>query len=230
MPLILCLETSSVNCSVSLFENEDLRASMEMGETYMHSEKLHVFIQDVLKKANTPIDKLDAVAVGSGPGSFTGLRIGMATAKGLCFALEIPLIGVPTLETMSRTALQFPGSHHRFLCPLIDARRMEVYTCIFDENLSVVRELDAVIVDEESFLPDLEKGPVLFFGDGMAKLKSLLEPHHNAYFQEGIIPSSLFMAKTAFQKFKAGDFEDVAYAEPIYYKDFQPTTPRKKLL
>ena len=229
MALILCLETSSVNCSVSLFENEDLRASVEMGETYMHSEKLHVFIEEVLKKAGVKITNLDAVAVGSGPGSFTGLRIGMAAAKGLCFALDIPLISVLTLETMSRIALQFPSSYQRSLCPLIDARRMEVYTCIFDDNLRVERKLDAVIVDENSFLPDLNKGPILFFGDGMPKIKSLLESHENAFFQEGIMPSSLFMGKTAFQKFTNSDFEDVAYAEPLYYKDFQPTTPKKRL-
>lgn len=229
MALILCLETSSVNCSVSLFENEDLRASKEMGETYMHSEKLHLFIQEVLSKAEVNINDLDAIAVGVGPGSFTGLRIGMAAAKGLCYALDVPLISVSTLETMSRTTLQIPASHGRSLCPLIDARRMEVYTCIYSENLSVERELDAVIVDENSFLLNLNNGPILFFGDGMAKIKPLFESHENAFFLEGIMPSSLFMGKTALTKFSAGDFEDVAYAEPLYYKDFQPTTPKKKL-
>jgi len=229
MSVILCLETSSINCSVSLFKNDDLLASKELGETYMHSEKLHLFIQEVLSKAELSSNDIDAVAVGHGPGSFTGLRIGMAAAKGLCFALDIPLISISTLETMSRAALQFPASHNRSLCPLIDARRMEVYTCIFSQELSIERELDAVIVDENSFLPDLNKGPILFFGDGMAKIKSMLEAHENAFFLNGIMPSSLFMGKPAFEKFKAGIFEDVAYAEPLYYKDFQPTTPKKRL-
>ncbi|MEQ8324734.1 MAG: tRNA (adenosine(37)-N6)-threonylcarbamoyltransferase complex dimerization subunit type 1 TsaB [Vicingaceae bacterium] len=229
MPLILCVETSSVLCSVSLFEGENLLASKEEGESYRHSELLHLFIKEVLDRGNKkPID-LDAVAVGSGPGSFTGLRIGYAAAKGLCYALKIPLISVSTLELMTRAALQLPVSHQKSLCPMIDARRMEVYSCIFNTELKITRPLQAVIVEEDSYKEDLETGPLLFFGDGMPKIKKLFQTHPNAYFLEHIMPSSLFMAPVAVQKFESKDFEDTAYAEPLYYKDFQPTTPKKKL-
>ena len=229
MALILCFETSSVLCSVSLFRDGELLASREEGESYRHSEVLHIFMKDVLDKAGVKVADLDAVAVGSGPGSFTGLRIGYAAAKGMCYGLKKPMISVSTLEVMARAALQLPISHEKYLCPLVDARRMEAYTCLFNEDLSLLRPLEALVVDETTFAKDLEKGPVLFFGSGMEKVRPLYEAQANAHFLDHIMPSSLFMGNPALEKFKAGEFEDMAYAEPLYYKDFQPTTPKRKL-
>jgi tRNA threonylcarbamoyladenosine biosynthesis protein TsaB len=198
--------------------------SKEVNDGYTHAENLHVFIEEVLKRSNITSKDLNAIAVGSGPGSYTGLRIGVSAAKGLAYALQIPLIAVNTLQTMSAMAIQENSSSDLY-CPMLDARRMEVYTAIYDKNLSVIKETSAQIITPEN-LSFFETGKTIcFFGDGMLKCKELLSRIKNASFVEGIVPSSEALAQLSFQKFKAKQFEDVAYFEPFYLKDFLINKP-----
>ncbi len=217
MPTILNLETATTNCSVSVAEDGKLLAFKEHDTpNYSHSEQLHVFIQDVLKDANLDISDLEGVAVSKGPGSYTGLRIGVSAAKGLCFSLDVPLISIPTLESM---AYQAQTGGVDFIIPVLDARRMEVYSAVFDSDIIRIRETKAEIIDENSFSEYVKKGKVLLIGSGAKKCKELL-PHLNFAFDTSIVPSAREMASLSHKKFKAGDFEDVAYFEPYYLKDF----------
>lgn len=216
MAIILCLETSSTNCSVALgVDGMIISLREEHNLKYSHAEKLHVFIDEVLKEANFNFSHLDAIAVSKGPGSYTGLRIGVSAAKGLCFALDIPLISVPTLEVLIQEVNPSDG----FIIPLIDARRLEVYSAVFDYNDKQIRETRAEIVEENSFLEYLDQSSTIFIGDGVSKFKNICN-HKNAVFIESKLPTAGNMVHLAETKYKIGDIEDVAYFEPFYLKEF----------
>ena len=217
MALILCIETATTNCSVALArEGEVLVLKEDYNKEYSHAERLHLFIQEILKENGFAPDDLDAVAVSKGPGSYTGLRIGVSAAKGLCFSLEVPLISVPTLTSLAH---QVPKESGDFIFPLLDARRMEVYTAGFDVERAQILETQAKILDETSFGEYLERGIVSFIGDGVEKFKEICT-HKNARFVDGKLPSAQNMAALAERKFRVEDFENVAYFEPYYLKDF----------
>ncbi|AOW20842.1 tRNA (adenosine(37)-N6)-threonylcarbamoyltransferase complex dimerization subunit type 1 TsaB [Urechidicola croceus] len=216
MSLILNLETATKNCSVSLAENGKIIALKELNELgYSHAENLHPFIAEVLKVSNKEFSELDAVAISKGPGSYTGLRIGVSAAKGLCFALETPLISVDTLQSL---AMQV-NIENGVIVPMLDARRMEVYSSVFDSNHSQIRNIQAEILTEDSFLEFLEKGKVYFVGDGVLKTKEIIN-HPNAVFIDDKLPSANEMAQLSYVKYKKSDTENVAYFEPFYLKDF----------
>ncbi len=217
MAIILHLETATTNCSVSVAADGKLLAIKEEDTPgYSHSEQLHVFISHALDAASLKITDLDAIAVSKGPGSYTGLRIGVSAAKGLCFALDIPLLAIPTLQSMQ---LQAATSNYDFIIPLLDARRMEVYSTVFDAEGTELRETKAEIIDATSFAVFINRGKVLLVGSGAEKCKALLA-HPNLEFNTALVPSSREMCELAFKKYQVGDFEDVAYFEPYYLKDF----------
>ncbi|HBY68533.1 MAG TPA: tRNA (adenosine(37)-N6)-threonylcarbamoyltransferase complex dimerization subunit type 1 TsaB [Flavobacteriaceae bacterium] len=219
MATILCIETATTNCSVALSVNGSVIAFKEDNPNgsqkgYSHAEKLHGYIEEVLSSGNILKSNLDAIAVSKGPGSYTGLRIGVSAAKGLCFALEIPLLSIPTLQSLS---LQI-DEKDTYVIPLLDARRMEVYSAVFSSE-EKIRETKAEIVDENSFLDYLNERKTIFIGDGVSKFKTLCS-HSNAEFIEDKLPSAKQMAFLSEKKFKTNEFEDVAYFEPYYLKDF----------
>ncbi|MCB0472462.1 MAG: tRNA (adenosine(37)-N6)-threonylcarbamoyltransferase complex dimerization subunit type 1 TsaB [Flavobacteriaceae bacterium] len=217
MSLILNIETATKNCSVSLAENGTLILLKEENTgNYSHSEKLHVLINAALQEAGKSFKELDAVAVSKGPGSYTGLRIGVSAAKGLCFALDKPLISVPTLNLLARSIHIEQGG---VIVPMLDARRMEVYSAVYDTAYNQLREVRAEIIDEQSFLEYLSSGKVYFLGDGSEKCQTVIR-HANAVFLEGYFPSAKDMTELSFDKYKKSDIEDVAYFEPYYLKDF----------
>ncbi|HEX7414585.1 MAG TPA: tRNA (adenosine(37)-N6)-threonylcarbamoyltransferase complex dimerization subunit type 1 TsaB [Bacteroidia bacterium] len=223
---ILCIETSSTVCSVCVTANDKILAYKEINNGYSHSENLHIFIQDVLKEANLTIKQLSAVAVSKGPGSYTGLRIGVSSAKGLCYALQIPLISIDTLQSMAYAVAQ-TKQEDMFYCPMLDARRMEVYCAVYDKNLETIIPVNALVLDEKTVEVFTLSKSVCFFGDGMTKAKALLQSKGHSLFIEGIFPSSLSMAALAFKKFGLQQFEDVAYFEPFYLKEFFTTAKIK---
>lgn len=217
MPIILNLETATTNCSVSIAKDGKLLALKEHdAPKYSHSEQLHVFIQDVLERSKLAFSDVDAVAVSKGPGSYTGLRIGVSAAKGLCFSLDVPLIAIPTLESM---AYQAAKKDIDFIVPVLDARRMEVYSAVFDSRMVQIRETKAEIIDKSAFSEYVEKGKILLFGNGAEKCRDPLR-HPNFSFDPSAVPSARDMASLSHKKFEAGEFEDVAYFEPYYLKDF----------
>jgi len=225
MHIILGIETSTKICSVAISCGNKLLALEEEGGEYSHAEKLTTFIQNVLKKANLALKDVDVVAVSKGPGSYTGLRIGVSVAKGLCYAMDKPLIAVDTLQAMARN----PALKSSLYCAMIDARRMEVFTAIYDNQNTMVEPISAKIINEDSFSAYLKAHKMVFFGDGAAKCKSLLANHPNASFSEDGLPSAQYLNQIALEKFNNQDFEDVAYFEPYYLKDFVGTTPKKLL-
>ncbi len=217
MATILNLETATTNCSVSIAVDGRTEALKEYNSAnYSHSEQLHLFIEDVLEQASLKISDLDAVAVSKGPGSYTGLRIGVSSAKGLCFSLDIPLLSISTLKSMS---YQSVGGEVDFIIPLLDARRMEVYAAVFDKNRRQLRETRAEIIDEHSFKAYVQQGKVLLLGSGAEKCKGIVFGEQ-LVFNTGTVPSAREMGSLSFEKFKLNDFEDVAYFEPYYLKDF----------
>ena len=217
MALILLIESATKSCSVSLSsENKIIACKEEVNEQYSHAEKLTVFITELFKTQDFTIKDLDAVAVSKGPGSYTGLRISVSTAKGLCYALDIPLISVSTLKAMAFGMAQKEKSD--LYCPMIDARRMEVYNAFYNSTNKEIRGIQADIIEACSYQKELDK-KVLFFGDGAEKCKQMIQ-HPNARFIDGIFPSSKDMLEIANEKFAEKDFEDVAYFEPFYLKDF----------
>ncbi|NJN50131.1 MAG: tRNA (adenosine(37)-N6)-threonylcarbamoyltransferase complex dimerization subunit type 1 TsaB [Polaribacter sp.] len=223
--LILSIETSTKNCSVSLSDSGKLIDVIEQNnDNYSHAELLHVFIDKILEKNNIQKNQLNAVAISKGPGSYTGLRIGVSAAKGLCFALDIPLIAIDTLKILA-SQIQV---NNALIVPMIDARRLEVYTCIFDKNLKLIEGVDAKIINQDSFKNYLENYQLYFLGDGAAKCKPILQ-HSNANFIEDEYPSAKNMGMFAFEKYKKYEFEDVAYFEPYYLKDFIAIPEKNKL-
>ncbi len=230
MPLILSIETATPACSLALAKDETEIGFIETHIKNSHAEVVTVYIDDLLKKSGHDYADLDAVAVSKGPGSYTGLRIGVSTAKGLCYALDIPLIGLPTLKTLTAGMInrqKVQKEQPVLFCPMIDARRMEVYSALFDENLLQLRETKAEVIDQDSFSDLLEKNTIVFFGDGAVKCKEFIH-HPNAVFYENIFPSARNMITLAHRAFQGGQFENVAYFEPYYLKDFIPGIPRVK--
>jgi len=222
--LILNIETATKNCSVSLAENGNVIALKELNDgNYSHAEKLHVFIDDILKESNKSVNEISAIAISKGPGSYTGLRIGVSAAKGLSFALDKPLISILTLEALTHQVACNEG----VIVAMLDARRMEVYSTIFDSNYNQIRETEAQILDENAFAEYLNKGKVYFIGDGVEKTKTLIK-HSNAIFIDDKLPSANEMAMLSYNKYKISDTEDVAYFEPYYLKDFVALKPKKK--
>ncbi len=227
MALILNLETATTNCSVSVAKDGIVLGIKEHNTpNYSHSEQLHVFIGEVMQEAGQQLADLDAIAVSKGPGSYTGLRIGVSAAKGLCFSLDIPLISIPTLESLAHTA---DSDGYDFIIPLLDARRMEVYSAIFDTNHQMLRETRAEIIEPTSFASCLSQGTVLLVGSGAEKCRGVLESNA-VFFQEDMVPSAREMSLLSHTKFIAAEFEDVAYFEPFYLKDFVLTGKKKKPL
>ena len=221
---ILHLETSSKNCSVAISDGEELLCLCEeISENYKQSESLHTFVQWALEGAEIALKDLDAISLGKGPGSYTGLRIGAASAKGFCFGLDLPLIAVESLETMIETSL---NKGYDYIIPLIDARRMEVYTASFDGSSGKrITETEAMILEENSFQNYADK-KVIFVGDGAKKAREILQLK-NADFDESIYPSAKFLIKKSAEKYAAKDFEDIAYFEPFYLKDFHGVKKKK---
>ena len=249
--MILCLETSTAVCSVALVKDGKVIALRESLDGQNHAEKITVFIDEVMKEANVSYRDLDAVATSMGPGSYTGLRIGVSTAKGLCYAMEKPLIAVDTLAAMAHgfkdyktTRLQdykevAETQRHRdaefkaqssesILCPMIDARRMEVYSAFFNEKLERISETNAIIIDENSFMEMKQNSHLYLFGDGADKLASLFENDENITVVERFHCSAAYMAELADKAFKNNDFVDTAYFEPFYLKNFVPGMPKVK--
>ena len=217
MGIILNIETATKNCSVSLAKEGSVLAVLEENEAqYSHAEKLHLLIEEVCEKAEISLRELEAVAVSKGPGSYTGLRIGVSAAKGLCFALDIPLIAVATLDVLAHSAVP---AKNGLIVPLLDARRMEVYSAVFNATFSQIRETKAEIITEDSFAEELLRGEVVFLGDGAKKVKEIIT-HENAVFIENSFPSAKTMSFLSEEKFKHKGFEDLAYFEPFYLKDF----------
>ena len=219
MALILNIETATKNCSVSIAENGKTLALQELNnENYSHAEKLHQLIAVVAEKAQIGLSQLNAVAVSKGPGSYTGLRIGVSAAKGLCFALDIPLISVNTLESLAHSKHINSG----YKIPLIDARRMEVYSAVYDAHNNLIEPVSATIIAENSFSKYFELNKVYFIGDGAAKCELVIK-NKNAHFLPSHLPSANEMGELSYLKYKKNDIEDVAYFEPFYLKDFVVT-------
>ncbi len=215
MTYILNLETSTRNCSVSIALNGETLLCKEVAELgYSHAEKLHVFIEEILKEVNLQFSDLNAVAVSQGPGSYTGLRIGVLAAKGLCYAMNIPLIAVDTLQVMASKVKINEG----LVVPMIDARRMEVYSSVFTTKIEKVREVKAEILTETSFNEFTE--PLFFVGDCLEKAKTVLHQPNFYFLDDVVFPSAAEMSHLTYEKFKTKSFEDVAYFEPFYLKDF----------
>lgn len=225
MAIILHLETATTNCSVSISRDDEIIVLKENNAaSYSHSEQLHVFIKEALKEASLSFSDLDAVAISKGPGSYTGLRIGVSAAKGICFSLDIPLISIPTLQSMANQVDLKPGE---LVIPVLDARRMEVYSCVYDNNYQKIRETRAEVINEESFVEYLGENKVYVMGSGAEKCRGVLQ-HPNFIFNESVVPSAKDMVSMAFEKYESKQFEDVAYFEPYYLKDFVLQQKKKK--
>lgn len=234
MALILSIETGTDICSVGLARDGELLSLRESDEGRDHAKKVALFVDELLSQTGIAPEELDAVAVGMGPGSYTGLRIGVSFAKGLCYGLQIPLIAVGSLDALVEVAkedneagiLDVESWEKAILCPMVDARRMEVYTQIFASDGTPLSEVSAEIVTEESFSQWREKGEFVIFGNGAAKCQEVLK---DAKYIE-VVPSARGLVRLAEQRFSEGKVEDIAYFEPFYLKDFVVIPSKKKLL
>lgn len=223
MSLILSLETATKNCSVSLSESGKVRAVREIAEVHFsHAEKLHLFIEELFNEVGCDSTALSAVAVSQGPGSYTGLRIGVSAAKGLCYALDIPLIALDTLEILARRISVDDG----VIIPLLDARRMEVFTAVFDQNYTKIEPTQALVIEKGAFV-SYATTTIHLLGDGAAKCKEVLELPNGVYHDELVYPSAREMAAMAYAQYQREEFVDVAYFEPFYLKDFVSSNPKK---
>lgn len=235
MALLLNIETSTAICSVALGKDGKLLALKENKEGMKHASHLTVFIENILKENNLSTADLDGVAISMGPGSYTGLRIGVSTAKGICYGAGIPLIAVSTLQSMTK-ALQnnsdlssvVKNQEKALFCPMIDARRMEVYTAFYNANTELVKDISADIIDENSFAYELSEQEIVFFGDGSGKCKDVIA-NENGIFLDDVNATAVGMIELAENKFNKNELEDVAYFEPFYLKDFVATTPKKNI-
>ena len=234
MSLILCIETGTDICSVGIARDGELMSLRESDQGRDHAKQVAVFVDELLRETGVKPDELDAVAVGMGPGSYTGLRIGVSFAKGLCYGLNIPLLAVGSLEALTDVAIkdyeagiiQVEGWDEAFLCPMADARRMEVYTQIFNSRCESQSEVSAEIITEESFSQWRAKGKLVIFGNGAAKCQEMLP---DAIYID-VAPSARGLTRIAHQLFEAGKTVDIAYFEPFYLKDFVVIPSKKKLL
>lgn len=235
MAYILCIETSTNICSVALTKDREILAARQENEGNSHANRLTVLTEQLFNDPAVPIDMedIDAVAVSSGPGSYTGLRIGVSTAKGICFALDKPLISLTSLSVLAWPVVQNMAGNqadsNSWFCPMIDARRMEVYTAMYDQNMELQRETHADVIDAESYRSILNTRKVFFFGNGAKKCKETLS-HPNAFFPGDENPLARNMATLAFNAYENGSFENVAYFEPFYLKDFIATIPKRKVI
>ncbi|MBQ9706012.1 MAG: tRNA (adenosine(37)-N6)-threonylcarbamoyltransferase complex dimerization subunit type 1 TsaB [Paludibacteraceae bacterium] len=218
----LNIETSTDVCSAALTEDGNVLAA-HFSKDGNHARQLPVFIDDILAFARREKLMPEAVAISEGPGSYTGLRIGTATAKGLCYGLGIPLIALPTLRVLCEAV---PAEAGTLRCPMIDARRMEVYCALFADNGDILAGTEAKVIDSTSFADRLARGPVVFFGNGAAKCKTLITSE-NARFIDDIRPDAANMGKLAAEAFAKGRFADIAYFDPFYLKEFQATVSHK---
>jgi tRNA threonylcarbamoyladenosine biosynthesis protein TsaB len=254
---ILCIETATEVCSVAIATPTKMLALFENHEGNMHASQLTILIDEAVKKAGITLQQLDAIAVSKGPGSYTGLRVGISTAKGLCYALDKPLIGIPTLQALRaivagegpQSAVRSPQflawdlkaevtadrglptadfPKESLFIPMLDARRMEVYCAGYDIEGKEILKTEAKIIDETSFAEELNSGPVYFMGNGAAKCKTVIS-HPNAFFIDDVHCSAKGMFKLAIDAFEQKRFEDVAYFEPFYLKDFVASTPKKRV-
>lgn len=219
MPLILSLETATANCSVALASDGKILASRSINVGFSHAEKINIFIQEVLVEAGLALSDLQAIAVSSGPGSYTGLRIGVSSAKGLCYALDIPLIAVSTLDAMAQG---INADKDELIVPMIDARRMEAYCAIYDSSKKRLSVPEAIIIDQKFYAQFRTSNNLLLAGDGADKCKTLFQTTTSIKIQEAFMPQAEFVAILAEQKFANAEFENVSLFEPFYLKEFVP--------
>lgn len=230
--MVICLETATNLCSVALCDRGGVVSLKESIESKSHASMLTIFIDEVLRENRIRARDLDAVAVGKGPGSYTGLRIGVSVAKGIAYAASLPLIAIETTISMfyGITEMLDKGEEGGDLlyCPMIDARRMEVYNAVYDQDGKTVKEISADIIEEDSFSDIPENRRIIFFGDGAAKCKGVIK-RKNIYFEDDFRISAAYMHKPVYEAINVNNFEDVAYFEPFYLKDFITSTPRKNI-
>ena len=223
--MILSIETSTKVCSVALHHQGELLAESTLYVDKSHSEKLALLIRDLLTYAEIETKDLTAGAIAAGPGSYTGLRIGTSTAKGLCYALNLPLIAINTLEAMAYGVAQ-TITEDVLLCPMLDARRMEVYSLLADKELNIIQPTKELIIDEASYSKELENTKIVFFGNGAPKCQPILDAHPNAFFLTSQAISAVHVGALAWKKYQAEAFEDLAYFEPEYLKEFKAIKPK----
>jgi tRNA threonylcarbamoyladenosine biosynthesis protein TsaB len=229
MAYLLALETSSTICSVALFEDQQLLGISELQIEKSHSSHITVLIESLLHNCQVPLSALAALVLSGGPGSYTGLRIGSSTAKGLCFSLDIPLIEVSTLKALAAAAVSLtPQAGDYLFCPMIDARRMEVYTTLLHQDLAEVLPVSPLVLTAESFQEQLQHHRILFFGSGAAKYKALAGNHPHALFLDNLTVSARWLGSLGLESFREAHFEDVAYYEPFYLKEVHITSSNKK--
>lgn len=228
MAIILQIETATQTCSVALSRNGETLLVKEETAQNIHAGSLTLFIDELMKTAGFTYPQLDAIAISKGPGSYTGLRIGVSTAKGLCFALDKPLLAIDTLKMMAAGFVANNKGYNGLICPMIDARRMEVYTRIFNARLEPLSDTEAKIIDAQSFADELKNQQVTFMGDGALECAEVLK-NENAFFSEANFNSAAYLSTLAMEAYAQQKFEDVAYFEPYYLKDFMLTQPKKKV-
>ena len=234
MALILNIETSTEVCSAALSRDGVLINIKENLEGQNHAKLITLYIKELLDESNIVVNQLDAIAVSGGPGSYTGLRIGVSVAKGICYASHLPLIAITSLEAMAQYVILNIRNIHPvktsqlLFCPMIDARRMEVYTSFYDLDCTQIRGIQADIIDHQSYLPYLENNSVLFFGNGASKCRAAIN-HSNAIFIDDVFTSARHMIPLSERNFQLRNFADTAYYEPFYFKDFIATVPVKNI-
>ncbi len=230
--IILNIETSTTVCSVAITQDGKRIAERMNADGQNHAKCLPVFIQELLDECKQKALHIDTVALSQGPGSYTGLRIGTATAKGLCYGLNVPLLPIDTLQIMCQAVKHQSSSSNAqlpmLLCPMIDARRMEVYCALYNIEGNRIREVEAKVIDETAFLDVLDEHEIYFFGDGSAKCKTVIT-HPHAHFIDDIIPLATYMGILAEQAYQAQQFADVAYFDPFYLKEYQATVSKNKI-
>ena len=237
MALLLSIDTATTVCSVALADKQKIIAHIDSSEEKVHASHLGVFVNEILQKAGKSVKQLDGIAISKGPGSFTGLRIGVSLAKGLCYGADIPLIAVDTLQAMAFGMMitckdqnfQHNASENILYCPMIDARRMEVYTALYDSHNQPVENVSAKIIDQNSFRSYFNKNLLVLAGDGTTKCKELIT-NKNAFFLQGFSHSAIYMNELAQNSLLEGKFENIAYFEPYYLKDFIVTIPKRKVI
>jgi tRNA threonylcarbamoyladenosine biosynthesis protein TsaB len=231
--MILCLETATNLCSVALCNSAGIISLRESNDARSHASKLTVFIEDILKEHRIKANVLEAVAVSKGPGSYTGLRIGVSAAKGIAYAAKIPLIGIETTKVMVTGLIENRYKNlekdDTLYCPMLDARRMEVYYAIYDRNGNVIKNISAEVINENSFSAINESRKLIIFGDGSEKCRNVVK-RANVYFEDEYRISAAHMISPAYMAFNNNEFEDIAYFEPFYLKDFIATKPGKNIL
>lgn len=226
MNYIISIETATPTCSIALHNSGNLVALKELHVEKSHAEMLTIMIRDLIAESGILFKELKAIAISRGPGSYTGLRIGTSTAKGLCFSLDIPLIAVNTLYSMAQHMIKY-NVHQYLLAPLLDARRMEVYGLITDHQLQPIMNTSAVIIQEDSFKDIIDNHRIIFFGSGAIKCKPVLGKHSHTFFIDRIHPSASSLGELAYQKYLQQEFEDLAYFTPNYLKEFHTHKPKR---